>query len=223
MNSLSQTHRRVWEALPWILNGSASPEDTRAVHEHLRQCADCREAWAFEQRLHEAVARSQGNAPEAGEAEEGWRRLSARIEGAAGGALPARLRPPATNQVRWLAAAVIVEALALGAIVTSFWANRPVHDPLATYQTLSRPDSAHATATIRVVLAPEMTLSEFRSLLSGAHLQVVAGPGEAGVWSLAPAEDANAIATETALRELRGSAQVRFAEPINGAEQAHSP
>jgi hypothetical protein len=54
-----------------------------------------------------------------------------------------------------------------------------------------------------------------------AHLQVVAGPGEAGVWSLAPADNAASVATEAALRELRGSAQVRFAEPIgSGAGNA---
>jgi hypothetical protein len=50
---------------------------------------------------------------------------------------------------------------------------------------------------------------------------VVAGPGESGVWALAPAQDADSAATEAALRQLRDSPQVRFAEPINGG--AHAP
>jgi hypothetical protein len=66
-----------------------------------------------------------------------------------------------------------------------------------------------------------MTLSQFRGLLESAHLQVVAGPGESGVWALAPAQDADSAAIEAALRQLRDSPQVRFAEPINGG--AHAP
>jgi hypothetical protein len=214
-----QSHREVWEQIPWLLNGSASEADARLVQEHLRQCADCREAFAFEQRLHEAVSQPQAQVCDV---EQGWQRLSARIE-REGGRGRLRLKYSATSQTRWLAAAVIVEALALGAMVTSSWfhTERPLTD---AYQTLSSPDPARPSPTIRVVLAPDMTLEQLRILLKGAHLQVVAGPGEAGVWSLAPAEDAEAVATETALRELRNSPDVRFAEPINGAVHAvHSP
>ena len=213
MTSQLQSHRQIWEMLPWALNGSASEAEALAVHEHLRQCADCREAWAFERRLHDALSRPQ---PTASDADEGWLHLSARIDGTTRTPGIARLRPSPTTQVRWLAAAVIVEALALGVIVTSSWANRPEREGAGLYQTLSRPEAARATPTIRAVLAPEMTLEQFRHLLGEAHLQVVAGPGEAGVWSLAPADDANVVATESALRELRGSVQVRFAEPIGG-------
>ena len=214
MTNQLQSHRHIWEMLPWALNGSASEAEALAVHEHLRQCADCRDAWAFERRLHDALSRPQ---PTASDADEGWLRLSARIDGAAGTPLSVRLRPSTTTQVRWLAAAVIVEALALGVIVTSTWANRPERGVAALYQTLSQTEAARATPTIRAVLAPEMTLDQFRHLLGEAHLQVVAGPGDAGVWSLAPADEANAAATESALRHLRASAQVRFAEPIGSA------
>jgi hypothetical protein len=221
MTNQLQSHRQIWEMLPWALNGSASEAEALAVHEHLRQCADCREAWAFERRLHDALSRPQ---PTASDADEGWLRLSARIDGASSTPLSVRLRPSTTTQMRWLAAAVIVEALALGAIVTSSWVNRPAREVAGLYQTLSQPEAARVTPTIRAVLAPEMTLDEFRHLLEQAHLQVVAGPGEAGVWSLAPADDANVAATESALRQLRGSAQVRFAEPIGGAAAgARSP
>jgi len=68
-----------------------------------------------------------------------------------------------------------------------------------------------------------MTLEQFYVLLNSAHLQVVAGPGEAGVWSLAPAADASAVATAAALRELRGNPQVRFAEPIDTGVHALPP
>lgn len=218
MTSLTQSHRQVWEQIPWILNGSASEAELRAAQEHLRQCADCREAFAFEQRLRDALLRPQ---PSAGDVEDGWQRLSARIDSSETGSLPARFRPSAT-QTRWLAAAVIVEALALGAMVTTSWFHAGPA-PAGVYQTLAQSDVARPAPTIRVVLAPDMTLDQFRVLLNGAHLQVVAGPGESGVWSLAPAEDVNMVATDAALRELRESPQVRFAEPINGTTRAHPP
>ena len=219
MTNLVQSHRQVWEQIPWILNGSASEADLRSAQEHLRHCADCREALAFEQRLHDALLQPQIGI---GDAEEGWQRLSARIDHSETGLLSARSRPSVT-QTRWLAAAVIVEALALGGMVTSSWFTHAGHAPAGVYQTLAQPEVIRPAPTIRVVLAPEMTLDQFRILLNGAHLQVVAGPGEAGVWSLAPAEDASTVATDAALRELRESPHVRFAEPINGATHAHSP
>ncbi len=220
MTSVSQSHRRVWEQLPWILNGSASEAEVVLVQEHLQQCADCREALIFERRLRDAL--SQPTQSGVSDPEEGWRRLSARIDGGNGSLSPARARTFGT-QTRWLAAAVIVEALALGAMGLSGSFGSAQRAGPGVYRTLARPEAAHASPSIRVVLAPEMTLDQFRTLLNGAHLQVVAGPGEAGVWSLAPADDADVVATDAALRELRRSPQVRFAEPINGSTHAPLP
>jgi hypothetical protein len=214
-----QSHRQVWEQIPWILNGSASESDLQSAQAHLSQCADCREALAFERRLREAV-QQQPRIAVGGDAEDGWQRLSARIDAQGSGRASLRARLSTSNQTRWLAAAVIAEALALGAMVTSSWITHGERTPAALYQTLSQPDPARPQPTIRVVLAPDMTLEQFRSLLKGAHMQVVAGPGESGVWSLAPAEDAAAVATDIALRELRGSPHVRFAEPIAMAARA---
>jgi hypothetical protein len=212
MISPMQSHRQVWEQIPWILNGSASEADLQSAQAHLSQCADCREALAFERRLQEAL--QQPRTAVDGEAEEGWQRLSARIDAQSSGRASLRSRLSASNQSRWLAAAVIAEALALGAMVTSSWLTHGERAPTPVYQTLSQPDPTRPQPTIRVVLAPDMTLEQLRTLLKGAHMQVVAGPGESGVWSLAPAEDAAAVATDIALRELRGSPHVRFAEPI---------
>jgi len=219
MTSSTQSHRRVWEQIPWILNGSASEADVLSAQEHLRQCADCREAMAFEQRLREALTQRP---PDVSDTEAGWQRLSARLDRSESPRLPTRSSSSAPY-TRWLAAAVIVEALALGAMVT--WGSLDHGERLSrgSYQTLSLPESARPVPTIRVVLAPDMTLEQFRVLLRDAHLQVVAGPGESGVWSLAPAEDADSVATDGALRELRRNPSVRFAEPINGAARARAP
>lgn len=224
MNNLTHSHRQVWETIPWIVNGSASEQQIRATQEHLRQCADCREALAFEQKLCDALSHPQANLNDAA---QGWQRLSARLDDRqlVGRRSPAAMtehaRVPTSGPVRWLAAAVIVEALALGAVVGSSWINR-TDRPVSSYRTLTQPDAALGAApTIRVVLSQDMTLEQLHTLLNTAHLQVVAGPSEAGVWSLAPVDNAAAVATEGALRQLRENRQVRFAEPIDNG--AHPP
>jgi hypothetical protein len=224
MSNLTHSHRQVWETIPWIVNGSASEEEMRVTHEHLRQCADCREAMAFEQRLRDALSHPRANLSDGA---QGWQRLSARLdERPTGGGRPhaainAHARIPTSGAVRWLAAAVIVEALALGAVVSSSWMNKTDRSPLGAYRTLSQADTAVTAApTIRVVLSQDMTLEQLHVLLNTAHLQVVAGPSDSGVWSLAPVDNAAAVATEGALRQLRESRQVRFAEPIGN--EAHA-
>jgi hypothetical protein len=222
MTNPPNSHRRAWESIPWVVNGSASEEQLRATHEHLRQCSDCREAMAFEQRLHDTLSRPQADP---GDAAQGWQRLSARLDAVPMSGYRSRTsmtepgRVAVSGAVRWLAAAVIVEALALGAVVSPSWINKAERDPAGTYRTLSRPDLAARTATVRVVLSEDMTLEQLHVLLKSAHLQVVAGPSEAGVWSLAPADNAAAMATDAALQELRASGQVRFAEPIGSGTQ----
>jgi hypothetical protein len=219
LNNLTQSHRQAWEAIPWIVNGSASEAQTCATQEHLRRCADCREALEFEQRLYDTLMRPQ---PNLSDAQADWGRLATRLDspmdqlgGRGSDALQQRWRASVSIPVRWLVAAVIIEALALGAIVSSSWINGAGRAPVSAYRTLSRPEPIVSAPTIRVVLSPTMTLEQLGVLLNTAHLQIVAGPGVAGVWSLAPAEDATSVATEAALRELRGSPQVRFAEPID--------
>jgi hypothetical protein len=60
-------------------------------------------------------------------------------------------------------------------------------------------------------------VAQVQAMLAAAQLQVRAGPSEVGVWTLGPARDSDRAATEAALRELRASAQVRFAEALSGA------
>jgi hypothetical protein len=85
------------------------------------------------------------------------------------------------------------------------------------YRTLSAPEAAPQVATIRVVFAPEVTMAQVQAMLAAARLQVRAGPSDVGVWTLGPARDSNRAETEAALRELRASSEVRFAEALTGA------
>jgi hypothetical protein len=122
----------------------------------------------------------------------------------------------------WLIAAMVVQAIGLAALGVAWW-SRPVAPVAlqpgsgAVYRTLSAPDAAPQAATIRVVFAPEITMAQVQAMLAAARLQVRAGPSDVGVWTLGPARDSNRAETEAALRELRASSQVRFAEALAGA------
>jgi hypothetical protein len=226
MIDLSRAHLQAWELIPWLVNGTASQAETRAAQEHLRLCADCRTELAFQERVQAALSGPQADL---GDVEKGWHSLCARLDN--GETFPARRREPDPQRAgasmpattRWLVAAVVLEAVALGSLSAAFRINGVASAPPSAYHTLSEPDHMGAAATIRVVLAPGMTLEQLRVLLNAAHLQVVAGPGDAGIWSLAPITDATTVATEAALRELRRNQHVRLAEPIDTGIRASPP
>jgi hypothetical protein len=78
----------------------------------------------------------------------------------------------------------------------------------------------HPGAVIRAVFAPTVTLSELQGLLDDAHLRIVAGPTEAGVYSLAMTAPQS---IDWSLRQLRGHASVRFAEALGPAPPPAPP
>lgn len=218
-------HRHTWEQIPWIVNGSLSDSERVAAESHLDSCADCREELQFQRHLAGAIAASNPPLGAVDNARGSWQQLHARItaEGDAQGA-PQRLAPAIEHQGRgkqrawvpWLVAAVVVQAIGLGVLGTVVW-SRPdasLTSSSAVYRTLSAKETAPATATIRAVFAQDMSVGHMQALLAAAGLQVRSGPSSAGVWSLEPATDSNRSATQAALRQLRSSADVRFAEVI---------
>jgi hypothetical protein len=209
-------HRQVWNLIPWVINGRASTAEQARVGAHLESCVDCKEEYEFQRQLHEAMRRDVGEDRDPQHALRGlWARLDAD-----GSAPDTRLGSRKSAWlVRSLAAMVVVEAIglyALGGLL--WWHNAPPAAPPAQYRTLSSPPPAAATATVRVVLAPATTLAEFQQLLEQSHLQVVSGPSEAGVYSLAPMVSAKEAehrdATARTLARLRAHPAVRFAEPV---------
>jgi hypothetical protein len=221
MIDTASVHRQAWDLIPWIVNDSAPQSERQAVQEHLESCEDCRQELEFQRQLHAAMA--QPNAPDV-DASDSWQRLRSRLDAAS--------QPPAVERVarrhprragfggmQWLIAAMVVQAIGLGALGAAWWSrpSAPAPMPAGAYRTLSAPEAAVPAATIRVVFAPELTMAQLRAVLSATRLQVLAGPNEVGVFTLGPAGDSNRAATEAALRELRASPQVRFAEGIASA------
>lgn len=211
--------------LPWYVNRRLSAADSERVSRHLEHCAICRSDLEHETAVR---ARMATDAPLEYAPQAGLARTLSRIDelgrDAALPAPPARaaMTPssrPAT--LRWLAAAVVLQALTLGWVGSSLGSHP--HDPARTgYETLAndRPVQSGAMAAgphIRAVFDQTMTVAQLRDLLAADHLIVVSGPSEAGAFTLTP-DPGHPDAPATALAALRRDARVLFAEPaVNDA------
>jgi hypothetical protein len=222
-DDLFSIHRRAWDLIPWVVNGRASGEERRVVEQHLADCGDCREEHEFQLRLHTAMSRApranadaDANADSAAAAS--LQRLWQRIDGE--DAVPVMRRRTSSSFARGLLAAVLIEAVGIAALSSALWTRDSSRSAAPLYQTLSAPAEGAAHATIRAVLAPTLTLGELQALLERTQLQIVAGPSDAGVYSLAPLSAHLAAATQPALAQLRTQPGVRFAEPVDTARSA---
>jgi anti-sigma factor RsiW len=203
-------HRHAWELIPWVVNGRASAAEKRTVDEHLADCADCREELALQSRLYTAMRSGPDAAP--ADPQPALQRLWQRIDAAT--PVPQR-RTTSLPLARGLLAAVLIEAVGIAALSAVLWSHEAARAQAPLYQTLSAPAEGAPRASIRAVLAPTLSLGEFEALLARTHLQIVGGPGDGGVYSLAPRAGAGTQAD--AVAQLRSHPGVRFAEPVDTA------
>ncbi len=207
-------HRDIWELLPWYVNGRLGEPDRGRVEAHLRVCGACRDEWAAQRQIYQVISADTAveQMPMAG-----LNKLRQRIERTAVTAAadsPPQQARPADGRPRRRAAAIAASLVAVTAAVsipaTLHWqAQRHVGPP--AYYTVTAAAAPQAGAVIRAVFAPTVTLSELQSLLDDAHLRIVSGPTEAGVYALAMSGPQS---IDWSLRKLRGHDTVRFAESI---------
>lgn len=205
-------HTEVWTLLPWLVNGRIGEADRLRIEAHLAQCADCREERAAQQRLCEVVA---ADAPFEQLPAAGLAKLHRRIErepAAAGSPTGTTRSAPHVRSLRRrrlalaasMAAIAVMAALAVG----RYGAHRGV---ASDYYTVTSPAPQAQGAVIRAVFSPAMTVAQLQALLDGAHLRIVSGPTEAGVYSLSMNGSPSAA---WSLQHLRAQDGVRFAEAI---------
>lgn len=216
--------------LPWLVNGRLAEAEAERVTQHVQQCAICRADLA-EQRSLRAMLKADGRveyAPQAALA-----RMLARIDESARGAAPGPGRGPTGRDpdrarrrlgvTRWLIAAVIVQAVGLGVLGSAYLLRVGADRGEPRYQTLSAPAPAATGPRIRAVFTASMTVGELTQLLAARHLLVVAGPSDAGVFTLGVMDAAaGSERLETLLAALRADPRVLFAEPAAG-EGARTP
>jgi hypothetical protein len=216
-------HRQAWDLIPWFINGSAPDSRSALLEHHLRECPECRAEVEAQRAIMQAMKTRPlvENMPH-GSLQKLWARIDAQAVPAAepsARAIPdtirIRQRPP--RMAMWLAAAIAMQALLLGA-VTLLLMRLPPEE--AAYRTVSSPTAATAAPSLRAVFTPDMTLGELQALLERAGLRIVNGPTPEGVYTLAGTQRSNADPARP-LAVLRSHPATRFAEPIGSP--ARSP
>ncbi len=226
----SQLHRRAWDAIPWVVAGAASTDEVRCVEEHLPRCTECQGEWGLQQRVHAGLNASVPALDALPDTRAGWHRLAARLE-VGDGPAPLPVRSVAGHGVarngrsghapagparwtRWLVAAVVVQAVGLGAAGLALLDRS--REPDADYRTLSQPSAAPAVpaaARLRVVPAPGMDFAELRELLAQTRMVAVDVGPDGNSLGLAAA-DGEPRTVAAALPRLRATPLLMLVEPV---------
>jgi predicted anti-sigma-YlaC factor YlaD len=231
-------HLECEELLPWLVNGTLAANDRARIEQHLADCAECRAELAQEQDLHRRMSAEDRVAySPAASFEKLWSRIeelerevpaaAAGADGASALADDASARAHATpiplhgrrvphrgrsyTLSRWLAAAVVVQAIALGWLATQLGTRHA--GPPWVYRTVTTPAAYDpALPRFRVVFASQATVADQQDVLARRGLVIVGGPSLAGVFVVAPAEPSALENAAPLLAELRAEKSVRYAE-----------
>ncbi|MBM0104671.1 zf-HC2 domain-containing protein [Steroidobacter sp. S1-65] len=201
MHRVHSNHEQCWELIPWVVNGRASDADQREVLAHVETCTECHDEL---QRHRQIYIQMRGNDEVIAAPSASWQKLLAQLDRqpAAEVAKPARIKRI------WLVAALWLQLVAIAGLTGALF--RSAAAPQPQYQTLSSPQPVDHRAAVRVVFAPNAQLESINQLLRDVECNIVAGPSEAGVYTVAT-KDGNDL--RRIIASLRQHPEVLFAEP----------
>jgi hypothetical protein len=189
--------------MPWVLQGTAAPQESDWLAQHLAQCEACRSEFEQQSRLRLALSLP---AEVELDPNAGLDRLLARLDQPepAQPSLPARAAPWLN---RALAAAVLVQAIGIGILGAKLW----WENPPPAYRTLSRDSAPALRGSIHVVPDAGMKLADWDALLRDLGLRVVDGPNDVGAYTVV----ATRGTAQDTLERLRAMPGIRLAEPVD--------
>lgn len=223
----SALHSRAELIIPWLVNGSLPAQAEPAVRRHIATCPECRAEYDEQLRVLEGM-RTDG--PLVFAAESSYQKLLARMQSPQADREPRpaaelasaeivslqkmsaiRRTPPA---VRWLAAAVILQAFALGLGAWAWHSSSAAGG--APYVTLtSAPLSYDSGPRVRVLFSTDLSVGALQTLLQKAGAHIIDGPADGNVYTLgfAPPPGSRAALAQR-VAALRANPAVLFAEPV---------
>jgi hypothetical protein len=219
-------HGECWNLLPWIANESAAAKELARVEEHLRDCRECQEELSFQRQLREAIRSEE---PIVLAPQTSLNKLMQRIDSAADmddeqGVAPAAVKPVVARReparLRWLPIAAAVQGIAIAGLLAALWSQSRDELTAGRYSVLTTPTAAVAGGpVIRVVFGGNVALADMNRVLRSIDAQIIAGPSEAGVYTLGLASGAaDKSGVEKAIAQLRADGRVMFAEPAVASE-----
>jgi hypothetical protein len=225
---LSALHARAELIIPWLVNGSLPAEAEAAVREHIESCPRCRQDYEEQLRVREAMC---AEGPLVFAAESSYQKLLARLESQEANIAPADRQPrvPVTDLrharmmrqlretpplVRWLAAAVILQAFALG-LGAWAWGSSGA-DSGARYATLTSASPSYASGPrARVLFRTDLSVGDLQAVLRAAGAHIIDGPADGNVYTLGFAQPPGSrAALAKRIAGLRANPAVLFAEPV---------
>lgn len=215
---IPDTHAEAWALLPFFANGRIEAADREWVEAHVATCADCRAELASQRQIAGQMNRD-GAAPSVNDEQKSFNKLWARIEASESLAASTNVNagtahaPRASRAVRWLAAAVVVQAIGLGALGTNAMRDDA---PADLYDTVATPEARLDAPAVRVVFAPQATVETINTLLTHQGLSIVSGPGIRGNFTaeLSPDAVASGASAESVAQVMSKDPNVSFAQPI---------
>ena len=222
LSKRSTLHARAELIIPWLVNGSL-PAEEPALREHVATCPECREDYEEQLRVRTAM-RAEG--PLVFAAEPSYQKLLTRIQNPEAGrepfaadaepdAIPATLPIRRTSPaVRWLAAAAIVQAFAIG--VGAWMLHSSSAASSAPYATLTSASPSYESGPrVRVLFRTDLSVAGLQTLLQGAGAHIIDGPADGDVYTLGFAPPPGSpSALEKRIAALRANPAVLFAEPV---------
>lgn len=225
MNEVSISHSVAWSLIPWLVNGTISADDRHRLERHLDDCEECHAQYLLECRFYNCM---QDDVDVNDDPRLALAQLFERIDAeqvADVAAAAARGSKPMRSWNRWLAAAVIVQAIGLASLGATYLksSGNETLSASAEYRTLSRPARIGQTAVIRFVPAADMRIATMQSLLASSGVQIVESSPQSAIFGLAltpGAPDSRHRRIAQAVRLLSSRPDVLFAEPILVPAQA---
>lgn len=219
---IPDTHAEAWALLPWLANGRIAADDREWVEAHVTGCAECRAELAAQRMV--ATQMSRADEPQAAnEEQKSFNKLWARIEAAENATLPATGTlggaggSRASRTVRWLAAAVVVQAIGLGVLgFGALQGGNPDGDAAPGIVTVANPERRLNAPAVRIVFAPQASIDTVNTLLTHQGLSIVSGPGIQGNFTaeLSPDAVASGASAESVAQVISKDPNVSFAQPV---------
>ena len=220
---IPDTHAEAWALLPWLANGRIASEDREWVEAHVHSCAECRAELAAQRMVATQMNRDGTEIPAsaANDEQRSFNKLWARIE-ASEAAAPAGQAVAAggsrgSRAVRWLAAAVVVQAVGLGVLGMSMLnGGQPAAGNTLTTVTDVPVDVRQNAPAVRIVFAPQASIDTVNTLLEHQGLTIVSGPGTQGNFTAILSADAVAsgASAESVASVMSKDPNVSFAQPV---------
>ncbi len=212
-------HTKIWLLIPWYANESLEVHDRRRVDDHARTCTACRNELKLQQSIYNSMfnASTVDYMPQAS-LRRFHERLDALEDSESTGVVVASVKrthrfwsaPHSWAMVASIAA--LVGAVGVFVQVSVQTLHRPV---ASNYFTVTDSAPRINGALVRAVFTSSITLTELQTLVTESKLRIVAGPTDAGVYSLAPT---GAGSISESLTRLRASSKVRFAEGVQTSD-----